>query len=131
MGLLMTKVFVYGTLKSGRHNNYLLQSSRLLGEFITEQPCLLTTVGFPYLIPKDCATAASVLGEVYEVDDGVMEDLDCLEGVSYNHYKRESMRVVGISDGVECEVIAYVPCDLESAEDYPLCEKDERNYYVY
>lgn len=131
-------VFVYGTLKSSHGNNRLLGDSRLMGEAVTEKEFLLTTIGFPYMIPKDSIQGYEthpVLGEVYEVDDpDVMKSLDRLEGVDSGHYEHHTMRATLQETGETIEVQAYVPCNKESAASYASCQTInifDQTVYVY
>lgn len=93
-------VFVYGTLKSGYGNNRILKGSKLVAEATTEDDFLLTDTGFPYLIPQNALTAtegvttAPVRGELWEVtSEDVMDNLDSLEGVAYDHYRHLELTV--------------------------------------
>jgi gamma-glutamylcyclotransferase (GGCT)/AIG2-like uncharacterized protein YtfP len=134
-------VFVYGTLKSGHGNHVLLDNAELIGTCITDDDYLLTTVGFPYLIPEDALRAterghtAPVIGEVYRVtEEQTMASLDSLEGVRYNHYKHRTIGVKSLDKQQAYEVTAYVPCDAEDAAAYPLCPQKEINgttCYIY
>ena len=124
-------VFVYGTLKQGRGNNYLFQDSAFVGEGITKDKYVLTNAGFPYMcpLPQD-ERAKPVFGHVFEVTkQEVMDDLDSLEGVSYGHYERR-LHVINIEGG-QVEAWSYTPCDVEDASKYHLCDSDEQGYYVY
>lgn len=81
----MTKVFVYGTLKKGRHNHSWLQNSFCIGK------CILAGYEIragrlPYAIQSDNEDAR-IEGELYEINHRVLEDLDILEGHP-NFYKR-------------------------------------------
>lgn len=87
----MTKVFVYGTLKNGYGNHYLLRDSAFLGKGTTiEDHFTMFDGGFPYVINEG---RFHVRGEVYEVNnERVMESLDRLEGVP-THYQRKDSSV--------------------------------------
>ena len=97
----LTKVFVYGTLKQGLSNHYLLSSSKFLGSATTIQPMLMYGEGraFPYLLGTASANQLppskgfKVKGEVYEVTPAVLRDLDRLEGVP-THYHSETTSVI-------------------------------------
>ncbi len=75
----INKVFVYGTLKKGYHNHIrLLSTSTFLGDFLTSPKYnMISLGGFPGVLKYG---KTSILGEVYEVDDGTFYQLDCLEG---------------------------------------------------
>lgn len=71
-------VFVYGTLKSGMSNSYLLDNSLLVGPYQTDPEYTMVDLGhFPAVI---LSGSSSIKGEVYLVDQSVFEDLDSLEG---------------------------------------------------
>lgn len=80
------KVFVYGTLKKGYGNSYLLESSTYLGKHTTEEEYTMYSLGaFPAIMHSG---DTSITGEVYEIDDSTLTRLDTLEG--YPHlYSRE------------------------------------------
>lgn len=81
---MLTKVFVYGTLKQGFGNHYLLSRSELLGSCIVNANMVMFNLGgFPGVsfIPSDKdINPIDIVGEVYEVDAETMEHLDMLEG---------------------------------------------------
>lgn len=83
-------VFVYGTLKKGRGNNYLLQEAEYLGKALTCKKFRLFDVGFPYAVPSQ--NGARIRGEVYKVNPEIMRALDWLEGYPV-HYKRQVIKV--------------------------------------
>jgi len=72
------KVFVYGTLKRGHSNSILLANATFLGECATSPEYTMYSYGaFPAVVNHG---NTPVKGEVYEVNQEVMEDLDRLEG---------------------------------------------------
>ena len=94
------KVFVYGTLKEGFGNNALLRDATFVSRGCTVQPYLmLDTGGFPVVF-QDPAKH-NVSGEVYEVDDATLAQLDRLEGHP-SFYERKEITVdlgdTGIQD---------------------------------
>jgi gamma-glutamylcyclotransferase (GGCT)/AIG2-like uncharacterized protein YtfP len=71
-------VFVYGTLKRDFPNHYVLGDSKFLGEFTTEPRYTMLDLGmFPGVIYQG---NTKIVGEVFEVDEKIMTDLDNLEG---------------------------------------------------
>lgn len=76
-------VFVYGTLKSGFHNNRLLTSNKAecLGIAWTVDKCRLWAHGFPMIkvANEDEPESGHVMGEVWKVNDYCVADLDRLE----------------------------------------------------
>ena len=92
------KVFVYGSLLGGLHNNHHLGTSRLLQPGVQTQDSyvLLQAAedeGYPFAIKSSDlpGMASSLLGEVYEVTDRVLASLDVLEGHP-SIYRREEVQ---------------------------------------
>lgn len=75
----MSVVAVYGTLRQGLYNNYLLEGAKFLGFAETVDNCTMySRGGFPILSFHDGEGPAKV--ELYEVDDNILRRLDMLEG---------------------------------------------------
>ena len=94
------RVFVYGTLLSGCHNNRLLNTAKLLEERV-KTPGNLTMInlgGYPGIIEGGNTV---VKGELYAVDDATLERLDRLEGHP-QYYQRKPIIVE-----TEDELITY------------------------
>ena len=72
------KVFVYGTLQRGSGNHRLLADARFLGEAVTVSLFGMTDVGFPFVHADEAI--APVAGELFDVDEHCMRQLDRLEG---------------------------------------------------
>ena len=91
-----TKVFVYGTLKKGFSNHYILSTSKLVGEATTCSTYAMIGTGmpFPYVLGIRSAELGglNITGEVYEVDASTLQRLDVLEGVPH-HYKKQQVLV--------------------------------------
>ena len=86
-------VFVYGTLKQGYGNNYILRTSRLLGAAETIGKMRMYDAGFPVVRPRTEKPGdwnATVTGEVYLVTDpDVMRRLDQLESEGRMYHRRK------------------------------------------
>ena len=86
------KVFVYGSLLKGQHNH-----DRILkdSQFVTEATIrgnIYHLGGFPAVIVDKVALKHNndiVVGEVYEVNQNTLDQLDILEGVSFGMYERK------------------------------------------
>jgi gamma-glutamylcyclotransferase (GGCT)/AIG2-like uncharacterized protein YtfP len=79
------KVFVYGTLKKGYHNHYLLKDAKYLGKNLTLPSFTMLNLGaFPGVV---FGGNTPIHGEVYEVDEATFARLDRLEGYP-NFYNR-------------------------------------------
>lgn len=88
------KIFVYGTLKRGHCRNNVLQNQKFLGEVQTKPFYQLLDLGsFPGMIMGNL----SVKGELYDVDENCLQQLDWIEGVPHL-YKREKCKVEGHED---------------------------------
>ncbi len=76
----MSLIFVYGTLKPGYYNNYLLNGQKNLGKITVNIPYKMATNGsFPCLYPSQ---NQDVTGFLYEVDEKALERIYSLEGYS-------------------------------------------------
>jgi gamma-glutamylaminecyclotransferase len=95
-------VFVYGTLLSGLRNHDKLKASLFVGHGVTVDQFFFTyysTFSYPLItyqqILKD-QIKTNIIGEIYNVDNNVLELLDELEGHPYM-YTREKIKVkIGI-----------------------------------
>ena len=78
------RVFVYGTLKSGFWNHYLLKGCKFFGHAATVPTYKMIENGFPVIMPDP--EGKPLAGEVYTVDDETLARLDQLEreGSSYD-----------------------------------------------
>ena len=93
----MYKVMVYGTLRAGCGNHRLLIGSKLLGQYTVPGYKMYSAGGFPYCV-KTNNMNETIETEVYLVDDETLEDLDGLEGVKYDHYKRVPVERSGFDE---------------------------------
>lgn len=99
-------VFVYGTLRQGFHNHRFLQwtghEATFIGDAVTVNRFNMIACGFPILLRplgdgvnvEDQMPALQVVGEVYEVDDETLANLDRLEGVARGMYTRDEEPVI-------------------------------------
>uniref|UniRef100_A0A3Q3FHL6 Gamma-glutamylaminecyclotransferase n=1 Tax=Labrus bergylta TaxID=56723 RepID=A0A3Q3FHL6_9LABR len=84
--ILMTRVFVYGTLKKGQPNNYrMFDSSNGKAEFLAsactvqKYPLVIATKhNIPFLLDLP-GQGSRVRGEIYKVDDEMLNFLDDFE----------------------------------------------------
>lgn len=116
-----SRVFVYGTLKSGYGNNRLLETAKKIGEFITTKSFVMQNCGFPYAIDTDFSDCGFVpkpiRGEVWEVDDEVFQNLDWLEGYP-NHYNRQQVQI----EGEDSSAWMYYVDDFQDLEICPIVD---------
>ena len=102
---MLTRVFVYGTLKSGHGNNRLLRGSELVGMATTEEPMGFYGKGIPFMFhePAEGHEAVKVRGELWDVDNETLKALDQLEGHP-TWYRRE---ITSLRDDYGNRVHAY------------------------
>jgi gamma-glutamylcyclotransferase (GGCT)/AIG2-like uncharacterized protein YtfP len=86
-------IFVYGTLKSGERNNlYFLGNQTLMGQARTENGFRLYDLGqFPAMVEDH--TAGSVCGELWDVNERCLLELDRLEGLDKGLYERKVIQL--------------------------------------
>lgn len=86
------RVFVYGTLKKGKGNHRLLTEATFLGRAKIKGPYLLVSLGgFPGVIKTQDGVEREVSGEVYQINDDILQSLDWLEGHP-RFYERHKVR---------------------------------------
>uniref|UniRef100_A0A1A9WQN7 Gamma-glutamylcyclotransferase family protein n=1 Tax=Glossina brevipalpis TaxID=37001 RepID=A0A1A9WQN7_9MUSC len=118
------KVFVYGTLKNGEFNHYLLTNvnngfARYLGEgkTVEKYPLIISTrFNIPFLLDRS-GWGHYVKGEVYEVDEKMMSKLDELEDYP-NYYDREVQDIAMDKEVTKCwlYLMRNFPCHLLEKE---------------
>ena len=114
----MHKVFVYGTLKQGYHNHYLLEGCKF-EEAEAEGFNLHASAYLPYAVPGE----GTIKGELYEVDNEVLKRLDRLEGHP-RYYRRIKTSVRTALEQIEAWL--YI---CPSAARYPIIGSG--NWEVY
>jgi gamma-glutamylaminecyclotransferase len=90
------RIFVFGTLKQGFCNHHVNRGTRVGGDFVTVQPHALFIVGprhLPWLLPEP-GQGHPVVGQLFEVDDATLADMDRLERVTEPlWYRRQPVEV--------------------------------------
>lgn len=113
-------VFVYGTLKTNFHNNYLMKmkengSCRFIGNAATAEKwplVVLTSFNLPFLLNAK-EKGDNVKGEVYKIDDCMLGFLDDFE--DHPHlYQRQQIKVVIDSNAIVKESNQIVDGDFPS-----------------
>ncbi|MBS0662768.1 MAG: gamma-glutamylcyclotransferase [Verrucomicrobia bacterium] len=85
----MSLIFVYGTLKRGGSNHRQLAGQKFVGHACTVPGYRLFLLeGYPGMVPWP-ADQTGVVGEVWEVADSALPQLDAFEGVPEGLYRRE------------------------------------------
>jgi len=97
------KVFVYGTLRKGLENHSQLENAKFLGLAKTKEKYKLTASSIPFVSKSE--KISHIIGEVYEVDDRLLEKLDIFEDHP-DWYKREKIKVI-LENGKEIDAWIY------------------------
>ena len=74
----MESVFVYGTLRNGFHNHFIMNPTFNLGKGLTKEKYAMYESGIPFLVEDE--PLVRITGELYMVDQTTFEILDILEG---------------------------------------------------
>jgi gamma-glutamylaminecyclotransferase len=111
-------LFVYGTLKRGRHNHGLLR--QLGAEFVceaqTSERFPLVVEGLPYLLDQP-GVGYHVNGEIFRLDECGFSFVDRLEGHP-DWYRRRQIDLTG-EDGEQYSAWAYFLLNPEGLELLP------------
>jgi gamma-glutamylaminecyclotransferase len=107
----MTRIFVYGTLKRGGANHFILAGQQFLGPALTPPGFTLYSLGdYPGMV-RAADDRDGVKGELWAVDVGCLLRLDKLEGVAEGLYGRVPVRLAEPHAGEPAETYLYL-CDL-------------------
>lgn len=99
---MTTRVFVYGTLMRGGRYHALMAGAELVGEAFSAPGYRLYDLG-PYPAMRE-EGEGEVIGEIYDVDDATLAELDRLEGHP-DYYRRARVR---LADGSEVTSYLFV-----------------------
>lgn len=104
---MKARVFVYGSLRKGASNAWRMERTRFIGS-ATVSGTLVKVDWYPGLVLKG---DTAVKGEVYEVDEQTLAELDAFEGiVSDEVYNGEYKRIKGkvqFEHDETCECFIY------------------------
>jgi gamma-glutamylaminecyclotransferase len=104
-------VFVFGTLKEGFPNHHINGGRRLAGTFSTAVPYPLYLVGerrSPWML-DDPMHGSQVRGQVFEVDEAALRQMDVLERVDQpDGYRRKRIGVLCDEDATPLDVFVYL-----------------------
>jgi len=104
------KLFVYGTLRQGYHwHSKFLSTSRKTcdAKTIEKYPLVVGKSCVPYLLGDLPNTGNSIIGEVWEVDDVTLQNLDEYEGIGKGYYSRRTIPVASKNGNAKMEADAY------------------------
>lgn len=108
-------LFVYGTLKKNKSNHNLLKNAEFIGEAFVFGTLYDLNVGFPALVETG---NNKVYGEIYKIDDSLIESLDQFEGfhnddIDNSLYIRKSINVNHNNKLLECQVYVMTESSLK------------------
>ena len=117
----MTRIFVYGSLRVGFGNHRLLDNSAYVGQARTEPRfTMLHLGGFPGVVADG---ETSIIGEVYDVDDPTLRNLDRLEGHP-DFYARQTIQVERGGDVEDVQVYLLPQVWLDDARNAVIASGD-------
>ena len=99
------KLFVYGSLKRGKHNHDCLRGSKFLGSAFIRNGYNMYVSFLPYLVKEK--GGQGVVGELYEINESTLRLCDHLEGHPLL-YTRTVVWVTDASSGEEIEAYTYL-----------------------
>ena len=113
-------LFVYGTLKRGHAAHHLLAGQHFFGPAVTAPRYRLVDLGpYPGLVYDD-ANGLAVSGELWEVTDEQLKELDAFEGCP-TLYRREAVEMADHAGPVEAYFYARpVPPRAPTGAAWPL-----------
>lgn len=129
----MYYVFVYGSLKKGKGNDRLLTKAKFITEAVMTGHYKMVSFGnFPGVILVNDPPMRNVLGEVYEIDDKTLHNLDVLEGNGH-FYQRTLVTVRSTEKGRNdfYEVYCYLLMDGYEDKKLPEVKLNKENTYVW
>jgi gamma-glutamylaminecyclotransferase len=115
---MASRVFVFGTLKQGFPNFHINHGRRVPGEYATCLAYPLYLVGerrSPWMLDQPGA-GLNVHGQLFEVDDAALAQMDVLERVAEpDGYRRVRIEVASRLAGSRTSVFAYLKDPVEFA----------------
>jgi gamma-glutamylcyclotransferase (GGCT)/AIG2-like uncharacterized protein YtfP len=120
MGDAYTKMylFVYGSLRRGFPNHFLLEKSIYMGTYSTVDKYYMigqVSKSFPYVVAEaefEGQPSTHIIGELYDIDADVLKDLDDLEG----HPDFYTRRLVRATDELGNNIYSAYVYILENPE---------------
>jgi len=105
-------MFVYGTLKQGHTRYRYLQGQRYLGIGITKPNYRIHQLaGHPAMVDAEQGAGSPIYGELYEIDEECLKQLDVVEAVAHGLYERKYLEFKEMN-------LAFLPTDTKVFEDY-------------
>jgi gamma-glutamylcyclotransferase (GGCT)/AIG2-like uncharacterized protein YtfP len=99
-------VFVYGTLKRGEQRHRYLAGQTFVAAVRTQPLYRLYNLGeYPGLV--GCANGLSIEGELWDVDDACLKQLDQVEGCDVGLYRRSPVELTPPHDALRPATYFY------------------------
>ena len=117
-------LFVYGSLRKGLPNNRKLDTSKYLGIYKTESEYYmigLKSNAYPYVVKEqihDTLEKTQITGELYEITDEKLKELDVLEGHPYS-YTRNVIDVYNVDTNKHKKAFIYILENEEQLKEIP------------
>ena len=109
-------LFVYGTLKAHFSNSYKMEGAVLIHDKVSTTEAYPLLIhgqrNVPYLLNLK-GQGHKIVGNLYQVSDSHLKELDTFEGVHNFHYDRIRVVVHTPDDKDRYECWMYVKCDTE------------------
>jgi gamma-glutamylcyclotransferase (GGCT)/AIG2-like uncharacterized protein YtfP len=102
------RVFVYGTLKSGFSNHYLLEGCEFFGDAATVPTYKMIENGFPVIMPDP--EGKPLAGEIYIVDEETLARLDQLEREGSSYDRKLIDVTLPLAGGERLRIASRRPC---------------------
>tara|TARA_Y100000593_G_C4317736_1_gene341825 strand:+ start:1498 stop:1908 length:411 start_codon:yes stop_codon:yes gene_type:complete len=131
----INKVFVYGTLKKGYHNHDFLEGSELIGtaESLSKFK-MINLGGFPAVL-YNSDDGYKISGEIYKINDKILERLDFLEGEGtfYNRVEADFFMVGNKphKNGRKFKCWLYILKDMPYSYNYDNVYLNTKNLLTY
>lgn len=139
------RVFVYGTLKKGLGNHNFLKNSTFIGEDRTQENLFeMRAMGSIPFVVQTNNLSFSISGELYEVTNQVLRELDILEGNGMfytrklvwleNNYEEQAWMYIGDDNFPKVPLAGYDNIDLKDIKDsYVQTWKipEQKTYYPF
>ena len=105
------RLFVYGTLREGCYNNYLIGGARCIGTFrtATEDFTMLDAGGYPLVVNEG---TDSIEGEIYEVEEERYTEIAGME-IAYGYMPQE----IQVEDGSSATIFVFTRFPLKALKE--------------
>ena len=98
------KLFVYGSLMKNRWNHGFMENAEFIGEAVLHDYALYHLITYPAIKPE---AGAKVKGELYEIDEAMLPDLDDLEDEG-SEYQRTLVKIQLGNEMLEASAYVYL-----------------------